>query len=180
MSRRLARAGTVILIVPLLGSASAQEAGSERTLDLQLRVVDLQLRISDLAGAATTTESNDEVEVALSADVLFAFDSARLTPKARGILADVARRIEKEGSGPVQIEGHTDSKGSGPYNSRLSLRRARAVHGELRRLVGGGGIGFEVRGFGETRPVAPNTRTDGSDNPQGRALNRRVEVRFPK
>jgi outer membrane protein OmpA-like peptidoglycan-associated protein len=41
-----------------------------------------------------------------------------------------------------------------------------------------GAHGFQVRGYGEADPVAPNRRPDGSDNPAGRRQNRRVEVKF--
>lgn len=43
----------------------------------------------------------------------------------------------------------------------------------------GGGFAFEVGGFGSAEPVAPNDNDDGSDNPEGRALNRRVEITYP-
>ena len=60
----------------------------------------------------------------------------------------------------------------------LSVRRAEAVHAALADRLGSD-FTFEVDGFGETQPVAPNTHDDGSDNPEGRALNRRVEITFP-
>ena len=43
----------------------------------------------------------------------------------------------------------------------------------------GGEFTFQVAGYGETQPVAPNNNEDGSDNPAGRALNRRVDIQFP-
>jgi outer membrane protein OmpA-like peptidoglycan-associated protein len=43
----------------------------------------------------------------------------------------------------------------------------------------GSGFSFDVSGKGESEPVAPNENDDGSDNPDGRALNRRVEIRYP-
>ena len=66
--------------------------------------------------------------------------------------------------------------GTDAYNQGLSERRARAVYDYLTgngidasRLVG-------PNGYGESRPIAPNTNPDGSDNPEGRAQNRRTEL----
>jgi outer membrane protein OmpA-like peptidoglycan-associated protein len=76
----------------------------------------------------------------------------------------------------VTIEGHTDDKGPVDYNQRLSERRAAAVQ---RWLAGNGGlkgVAMKTRGWGATKPVAPNTRPDGSDDPAGRQRNRRVEI----
>ena len=59
---------------------------------------------------------------------------------------------------------------------RLSERRADSVK---TWLIGKGGIpggAIEARGFGKSKPIASNTRPDGSDNPEGRAKNRRVEI----
>jgi outer membrane protein OmpA-like peptidoglycan-associated protein len=151
----------------------------ERTADLQLRVVDVKIRFSDLRGAAKTTESPDEVEIVLATDVLFEFDKASLTPRAEKVLEQVAARIDADAQGTIQIDGYTDSKGSDSYNLDLSLRRARTVRDALARLIRAG-LGFEVEGHGEADPVAPNNKPDGSDNPKGRALNRRVEIRFSK
>ena len=74
----------------------------------------------------------------------------------------------------VRVEGHTDSKGSDAYNQRLSQRRAEAVV----KYLSGKGIDrsrLESTGLGEGRPIAPNQNPDGSDNPIGRAKNRRTE-----
>src|SRR2546421_430108 len=75
----------------------------------------------------------------------------------------------------VSIEGHTDSKGSEEYNQRLSERRAEAVASALDR-EGVSQSRTHARGFGKKYPIAPNQNSDGSDNPPGRAKNRRVEV----
>lgn len=79
----------------------------------------------------------------------------------------------------VMIEGHTDSKGTEPYNQKLSERRAQAV---FNYFVDKGisSSRMQTIGYGETRPIASNTKPNGSDNPEGRALNRRVELRVMK
>lgn len=70
--------------------------------------------------------------------------------------------------------GHTDSIGSDAYNQKLSERRAAAVKAYL---VSKGIEANRVytEGKGEKQPVAEN-RTNGRDNPEGRAKNRRVEI----
>ncbi len=117
-----------------------------------------------------------KVQISLSGDVLFDFDKWNIRPEAEDTLAKVAKAIRGMKVKHVLIEGHTDSKGSDEYNLRLSQLRAASVKSWL---VQNGGISsslIETKGYGELRPVAPNTNPDGSDNPQGRAKNRRVEI----
>jgi outer membrane protein OmpA-like peptidoglycan-associated protein len=113
----------------------------------------------------------------LPADVLFDFDKADIRPDARAALESISASIAKRfPDAPLEIRGHTDAKGADGYNQDLSERRAASVKAWL---AGQGGIetGRMVTfGFGETKPVAPNTRPDGSDDPAGRQRNRRVEV----
>jgi len=120
----------------------------------------------------------DQLVVNLDAGVLFAFDSAAVSPKAEDTLAQLAFLIDKDAKGIVLVAGHTDSKGPADYNLNLSKERADAV---ADWLTAKGSIQPDIiatQGFGETRPVADNTMVDGSDNPQGRAKNRRVEISF--
>jgi outer membrane protein OmpA-like peptidoglycan-associated protein len=108
-------------------------------------------------------------------DVLFEFDRADLTRDARRTVGDIAVVVLRSARGrQVSIEGHTDSIGTQAYNQRLSGARAESV---ADALVGDGvnRRRLRPRGFGKTRPVAPNT-IRGRDNPEGRARNRRVEV----
>jgi outer membrane protein OmpA-like peptidoglycan-associated protein len=80
----------------------------------------------------------------------------------------------------IAVEGHTDSREKVPgYNMALSRRRAQAVlaYFERYKWAFDRAYAFEPpRGLGATKPVAPNKHADGSDNPEGRAQNRRVEV----
>ena len=109
-------------------------------------------------------------------DVLFEFNSHRLTVAARGKVERIAAVLKgRAGERQVSIEGHTDSIGSESYNQALSEQRAAVVAREL-SFDGVQESRVTQRGFGERYPVAPNTRADGSDNPSGRSKNRRVEV----
>ncbi|GIH78402.1 OmpA family protein [Planobispora longispora] len=149
-------------------------------LDMQGRVLDISERIATLDGSLTDESRGAERKIIVAADVLFAFDKATLTPKARSRLAQAAKTLAAEAGGEqVRIDGHTDAKGDDAYNLDLSRRRAQAVRESLERLLGGKGITFVVEGHGAADPVAPNTTPDGGDNPEGRAENRRVEISFP-
>ncbi|MBJ7576255.1 OmpA family protein [Luteimonas sp. MC1828] len=108
--------------------------------------------------------------------VNFDFDKATLRPDAVSILNEAIEILKRYPQLKVEVAGHTDSKGTDAYNQSLSERRATTVYDYLTsngidagRLVG-------PNGYGESRPIAPNTNDDGSDNPEGRARNRRTEL----
>lgn len=104
---------------------------------------------------------------------------------ARGSSPDAAGRALLDGlldapvvraGGKVTIWGHSDSRGSDAENLGASRRRADTA----RAYLEGKGIDrsrITVIALGEARPVAPNRKLDGSDDPDGRAKNRRVEIR---
>ena len=89
-------------------------------------------------------------------------------------LEKVATVLQSYPTSACTVEGHTDSVGNDRYNQALSERRADAVknwlaaHGVTSRM--------STRGWGKTKPVAPNTYPNGKDNPEGRQKNRRVEI----
>ena len=117
-----------------------------------------------------------EVKIYLPADVLFDFDKADLRPEAAPVLERVASVLRSDPTSSATIEGHTDGKGSDQYNQPLSERRAQSVRQWL--IAHGVTSSMDARGFGKTRPVAPNTLPNGADNPDGRQKNRRVEITF--
>lgn len=107
--------------------------------------------------------------------VNFEFNSATLTSQAQDRLNNVVNALSGSPDIKVRIEGHTDSKGSASYNLNLSRERAASVSSYL-TSHGIDGSRLQSEGFGETRPIAPNTKPSGADNPAGRAQNRRVEL----
>ena len=125
--------------------------------------------------------SPTQTSVALRADILFAFGKATLSVKARTLIAQAAREITAGGdpARPIGVVGHTDAIGSLGENQQLSQQRARAVEAALRAALGAGWR-YTVSGKGETQPVAENSNPDGSDNPAGRARNRRVEITYAR
>jgi len=110
----------------------------------------------------------------LPSDVLFAFGSATLSPTADAAIDALTKQITAT-SGTVTIDGYTDAIGTDADNQKLSEARAAAVQQAIAAKLGSD-FTYRTVGFGETHPVAPNTNPDGSDNPEGRAQNRRVEL----
>jgi outer membrane protein OmpA-like peptidoglycan-associated protein len=108
--------------------------------------------------------------------VLFDFDSADLRAEAEQALRNVADIIRAHEGADVRVEGHTDAKGSDSYNQKLSRRRAESVRDWLMATEGLRDTDFEITGFGESKPAAANEKPDGSDDPEGRQKNRRVEI----
>jgi len=105
----------------------------------------------------------------------FDFDKSNIKREFVPVLDEAAQILKDNPSVQVVIEGHTDSIGTDEYNQRLSERRARAVKQYLvSRGVEAGRL--ETVGKGEREPIAPNTK-DGKDNPEGRAMNRRAELK---
>ena len=102
-------------------------------------------------------------------DVLFAFNKAELSAQAGPRLDKLTNFLKQFPDRKLLIEGYTDSVGSDSYNQDLSDRRAQAVRDALvQRGVDSSRI--TARGYGKAHPVADNA------SPEGRAMNRRVEI----
>lgn len=96
---------------------------------------------------------------------------------ARGWWREQRSQVRAKAKQPVfRVERHTDAKGTEQYNQELLVRRARSVRNWLVRSAGLQGESVTAVGCGKTRPVTPNAKADGSDDPKGRQRNRRVEI----
>nr|WP_245570335.1 OmpA family protein [Microbacterium luticocti] len=124
----------------------------------------------DLATQTRQEQNAEKVRITLGSDVLFATDSATLTAKAKGVIADAAAELKNREPGTVSVVGHTDSVDTDAYNLALSKKRAQAVADALTQLIDTDAYPLRVSGRGETEPVASN------DTAAGRAANRRVEL----
>jgi outer membrane protein OmpA-like peptidoglycan-associated protein len=159
-------AGATGKVLPISGKVleirglSAGVSGKSEALNAALR---------DLGAKTTSTE----IHIDLSSDVLFDFDKADLRPAAAPSLEKLAVVLNSHGNASCLIEGHTDGVGNDRYNQELSERRAASVKSWL--LAHRVNNPITTRGWGRTRPVAPNT-IKGRDNPEGRQKNRRVEI----
>jgi outer membrane protein OmpA-like peptidoglycan-associated protein len=124
-----------------------------------------------------TTAGKCERRLSVLADALFDFDKSTLRLDAEETLKAALPEFKTEQGRASRIEGHTDGKGSDAYNQKLSEARATTVRDWL-TAAGAVPAATPIKGFGKTMPIAPNTLSDGRDNPEGRQKNRRVEIVF--
>lgn len=178
------RVGLVMPFGARAGAAGTQQAASKPGLDSDGDgVLDDQDQCPGTVPGAKVDEHGCSVEqrraLAEGAnrtyeDVHFAFDKSDLTDYAKAILDDAAKTIngltEKYPGLKVDVSGHTDWVGTEGYNQALSERRAEVVRQYLSRK-GVESKRVTTHAYGETKPVAPN------DTDEGRALNRRAEVK---
>lgn len=118
---------------------------------------------------AEVQQTEDEIKVTFR-KVTFDVNKTEIKPEFQATLDDLATALSKRyPNAALEIKGFTDSSGSEQYNAKLSEQRAIAV----KTFMIGKGLSQErlaSRGLGEANPVASN------DTPEGRALNRRVEL----
>lgn len=146
-----------------IGAALGGVIGQQ--LDRQARDLEAQIGNPDVR----IENTGSELIVTLPQDILFATDSATLSPSMRSDLRALATNLQQYPSSVVRIFGHTDSTGPSQYNLELSARRATSV---ARELYDGGVAPARVipQGRGEEQPVASNLTE------AGKAQNRRVEI----
>ena len=125
--------------------------------------------LRQIEGVEVSRPSEGEIDVRLTSDILFDFNSAALRAQSRDTLNELASNFSKYPENRIAVEGHTDSVGSDAYNQRLSEQRAATVADYLidRGVPSANVI---VYGYGEMRPKSSN------DTAEGRQLNRRVEI----
>jgi len=160
-----------------LSSAEAEQA--RRVAAAQATEAALARREAELAGEAAnslrmqlenmTAQRDARGQVMTLSGDAFASGSAALRPEARAGLSKIVEFVRAAGSGRVQIEGHTDDRGSANLNQSLSQQRAEAVRKALIDEGIDGGRLVAI-GLGKDRPVADNASAEG------RARNRRVEI----
>jgi hypothetical protein len=157
-----------------------------RSLLHSICYISLSIVLTSCAGSSSTPSVSTNI---LPSAVASAIPQATTTPEVVanspevGIRPDATVALNKlliiikaqPSGGPVRIEGYTDSVGSDAYNQKLSEQRATSVKTWL-MTQGISASRLQPRGFGETKPRAPNTKPNSSDNPEGRQQNRRVEV----
>ncbi len=171
---------------------TAEGTGTEGEEDAQEVAEAQQLEASEQL-AQEVSEALDDVEISEQVDVNFTsqyvqltlqgailFDSGQATLKegADRILAKVGKVLERYAGGTIEIEGHTDNvpmnRTSGKYtnNDELSDGRALAVFYYMANNTTLDPANLKHSGRGEYEPVADNS------TPEGRAKNRRVEIRI--
>jgi outer membrane protein OmpA-like peptidoglycan-associated protein len=149
----------------VVGAAAGAAVGAAigRRMDKQ------EQELKQIEGVEVTRPSEGEIEVNLTSDILFDFNSSALRSSSRATLDRLATNFAQYPDNEVSIEGHTDSVGTEDYNQRLSEQRAATVADYLIER-GVPNTNVIVYGYGEMQPKATN------DTPEGRQLNRRVEI----
>ena len=164
---------------PQVVIATKQAELERQRIELEKKSIELQQKELDLQKARQefqAQQSGRSLSMNLSGDVLFDYDKATLKPDAEQALKKVAVVLSQFPDSQVTVEGYSDAKGTQSVNMQLSRERAQAVKDWLVRNGGILASNISTKGFGEQDPVAANTNPNGSDNPIGRALNRRVTV----
>lgn len=164
------------------GTMSAKATVNGRTIWAQIEV--------NNGGEIYTLHVIDEEamtqQIEMSADVMAAelaktgkvtlrsiqFDTGKATlkPESSSMLDQVVALLKQDQSLKLEVQGHTDNVGAAAANLKLSQDRAAAVKDYLVTTGGIAAARLTTAGFGDTKPVAPNTTDDG------RAQNRRVEL----
>ena len=142
----------------------------ESIAELDPGIHDLDKGIEDVE---TTKANGGDTVVTLDTDILFDFDSSELSDSAKKKITDLVKDLPTDSE--ITVGGHTDSKGEDDYNKKLSEDRAKAVAEVL--TAENSDLDVKAKGFGESEPVASNEK-NGKDDPEGRAKNRRVEIRY--
>ncbi len=125
----------------------------------------------------TQTEMNNTLNTGESLainSVMFVYDQVKLIEESKPELDKIVSYMNEYKDVKLVINGHTDSRGEASYNDWLSSARANRIRNYLTKA----GISYsrmETHGYGESKPIADNQNSDGSDNPSGRQKNRRVE-----
>ncbi len=138
-------------------------------------VGDLESEVA--AGRIEIDRLREGLRLNLSQEILFASGSARLNRRGRAVIGKVAERLATVAQ-RIEVQGHTDGVAiagalAGRYPSNWELAGARAA--SVVRVLGEFGVPpnrMSAVSFGQFRPVAPN------DTPEGRARNRRIEIRL--
>lgn len=109
-------------------------------------------------------------------NILFDFDRYFLREKSKNVLDALALFLKQKNNITVELHGHCDWLGTDEYNMVLSKKRATSAYNYLAQK-GIEGSRMRKLWFGESKPAAANANPDGSDNPENRQLNRRVEIK---
>jgi outer membrane protein OmpA-like peptidoglycan-associated protein len=157
---------------PQVAAAAQKAIANAKVLDIVGVTLGINAVLKDLGAKVT----DRDIHIDLAADVMFDFDKYSLRPEATKTLSEVGQVVSNYGEAPLLIEGYTDNKGTHAYNIKLSQNRAEAVKKWLIDNAATKPARITATGWGEAKPVAPNRKPDGSDDPGGRQKNRRVEL----
>jgi outer membrane protein OmpA-like peptidoglycan-associated protein len=164
MGAVIGRASGNTALGAIIGAAVGGAAGAVIGHQMDKQAEEIKNTVPD----AKVERVGEGIVVEFSSKVLFAYDKSNLSDEAKTSLNKLVKVLNSYPDTDIELQGHTDSKGSEEYNQALSERRANSVSGYL---VGQGinGSRLTIKGFGETIPKYTNDTADG------RTQNRRVE-----
>jgi outer membrane protein OmpA-like peptidoglycan-associated protein len=151
------------------GAVAGAVAGAAIGAAIGHRMDKQQAELQQIPGVEVTRPSEGQIDVRLTSDILFDVDSASLRGDSRSTLRDLATNFRQSPDEVIDVAGHTDSTGTPAHNQTLSENRADSVRSYLVDQ-GVPSSRISARGYGETMPKASNS------TPEGRQLNRRVEI----
>jgi len=154
---------------PKTGAAVGAAIGAAAGGVIGHRMDQQQKELQQIPGVEVSRPAENEIAVQLTNDILFDFNSAALRRESQQTLRDLAGNFQRYPDETISVEGHTDNVGAIDYNQNLSERRAYSVKDYL-STQGVPGSRITAIGYGESRPKASN------ETPEGRQLNRRVEI----
>lgn len=155
----------------IVGAGIGGVAGGVVGYKMDQQIKELKEQTAGSGVDVTETEDGKSILVNLPDGVTFAVDSSTISPSFQQTLDQIAQSLKTYPDSLVDVYGHTDSTGSDAYNQTLSEKRARAVSDYL-TMRGVSSARLRWQGFGEQYPVASN------ETAEGRALNRRVEIKI--
>jgi outer membrane protein OmpA-like peptidoglycan-associated protein/tetratricopeptide (TPR) repeat protein len=151
------------------------------------RLIDAKYRYSRLGSDSDSLDlmsENDESTInvnnmLLTTEAKYDYKSSKLLNAGKKELDKLIVVLKSNKGLGIEIGAHTDSKGGPTYNQKLGQQRANEA---VRYLVSSGvpENRINAKSYGQSKPIAPNKLSDGSDNPEGRAKNRRVEFKIFK
>ncbi|KAF0235737.1 MAG: OmpA/MotB domain-containing [Prolixibacteraceae bacterium] len=148
----------------IIGAAVGGASGAVIGRQMDKQAEEIEKAVPD----AKVERVGEGIVVEFSSSVLFGFDKSGLSNDAKINLDKLVTVLNSYADTNIEIQGHTDSKGSEAYNQDLSVQRARTVSYYLTdKGISSGRL--TVKGFGESLPKYEN------DTENGRAQNRRVE-----
>lgn len=151
----------------IIGAAVGGTAGALIGKKMDKQKKELEEIIPD--ATVETVNDGESLKVTFDSGILFATNSSTVSDASKSALRNFAGSLQSNPDTYVKIVGHTDSTGKVDYNQTLSEKRAKSVVDYLlMQGVNSSRVSYEGRGIHE--PVATN------DTPEGRSLNRRVEV----
>jgi outer membrane protein OmpA-like peptidoglycan-associated protein len=164
MGAVIGRASGNTALGAIIGAAVGGGAGAIIGNQMDKQAEEIKKTVPD----AKVERVGEGIVVEFSSNVLFAFDKSNLSDDAKISLDKLVKVLNSYPDTNIEIQGHTDSKGSVSYNQNLSEKRATAVRGYLtaKNITASR---LTIKGFGETVPKYDNSTADG------RTQNRRVE-----